>query len=114
MASTFAKDWWKYALGVGALVAAVVIFWRQAGDPDVIPNTIPMVCVATGEHFTLSRGDVKTVPWTNPRTGEATLVPCVTKDGKTLAMSRYRDVVAGFGEKNKFVDPKTLEVKKPG
>jgi len=114
MASTLSKDWWKYALGVGALVAAVAVFWRQAGDAPAIPDRVRLVCVATGELFSLPRSEVRVVPCNNPKTGEATLVPVASKDGKDFASGRFRDAIAALGEKNKFVDPKTLEVKKPG
>jgi hypothetical protein len=92
------------------LVVAGVFYYRSwAGGPVVNPD-INFVCVATGRTFSIDRDKINSVPLKNPETGQATLVPCVKRDGKLYMDAHYRSVLADLKEVNRYVDEKTLEV----
>ncbi|MCB9849106.1 MAG: hypothetical protein H6817_00205 [Phycisphaerales bacterium] len=101
------------AFSVIGLIVAVIIAWpflRGAPGPE---TEFTMVCVATGEVFTLDVDEVGMVPARNPKTGERTLVPCVRDDDGTLHVAeRYAGALTGeLAEVNRVVDVDTLRVR---
>jgi hypothetical protein len=114
MASFWAANRGKLAL-LGLLVlAAGAMAWRNLHTPGQLPSTIRFVCAETGKEFTLRRSDVNVVPAKNPDTGEFTLLPCgIDESGVRRVTQRSRESLATLGERNRYVDPETLEVRPP-
>lgn len=103
---------WKIALAVLALAVTAVIAVRQLTQPSAVTNSIQLICVTTGERFTMSREAVTQVPMLHPKTNEPTLLPIsANANGEFVVHDHYRGLVEEFGERNKFVDPQTLVVK---
>jgi hypothetical protein len=50
---------------------------------------------------------------TNPRTGEATLLPCHERNGVLYINQRYGSILGDLGARNRYVDPETLAVRTP-
>lgn len=102
--------------GAGVLlVVAGILVYRVATDPGPLgTNQINFICVATGDTFHIHRNEIATVPVENPRTHEATLVPCYEKeDGALYVSEHFRGAVEQLGEKNHYVDMSTLRVREP-
>lgn len=102
-------------IGIGAvvlLVIAGVVAWRNLAPPAIVTDAVHMVCVETGERFELAPGDIDYLPAANPDNGHRTLVPCVERDGAWYVPERRRDLLEQLRAQNKFVDEKTLEVKR--
>ncbi len=91
------------------LVAAGLAYYRLR-DSGPLPNSIKMVCVATGKIFDVARDKIDGVPMKNPKTGEDTLVPCYQRDGAWYVDPHYKKQLLDLGEKNRHVDTKTLAV----
>lgn len=103
---------WKIALVVVAFAATAFVVARQLTRPSVVSDSIQLICVTTGERFTMSRQAVTQVPMLHPKTNEPTLLPISANvKGEFVVHDHYRGLVEEFGEKNKFVDPQTLVVK---
>ncbi len=104
----------KIALGIILLAAAAAIFAFQGRDKPARSDKVLYVCVETGKTFQFERGPA-VLPRQNPETGRNTLLPCSRHDDGTLVIgSRLRATVEELDKQglNKFVDLKTLEVKK--
>jgi hypothetical protein len=99
---------------VVVLVVAGVFFYRSWAGGSVVNPDINFVCVATGQTFSIDRDKIHSIPLKNPETGEATLVPCVKRDGKLYMDSHYRGVLKNLKEVNRYVDEKTLEITPKG
>jgi hypothetical protein len=95
---------------VVVLAVAGVFYYRSLAGGNVVNPDINFVCVATGRTFSIDRDQINAIPLKNPETGEATLVPCVKRDGKLYMDAHYRGVLANLKEVNRYVDEKTLEV----
>jgi hypothetical protein len=102
----------KLLLALVLLVgAAGLVYWR-ARPASGLPDQISFVCVESGKVFHLSRYNVASVPAKNPDTGAATLLPCMKDEHGVLRVSsRCREALAGLGEKNRYVDAQTFEVR---
>ncbi len=113
MASVFAEQRGKLILAGVMLVIAIGLFLFQARGAAELTNTINFVCVATGELYELGRGEVKGLglPAVNPDTGQATLLPYAEKDGRRFITRRKARFLKQLADVNKYVDPKTLEVR---
>lgn len=104
----------RVSLSLAALVVAgYLLSTLHAGDG--VPSRFPFVCVETGEIFTLSIGEAGTNPAKNPRTGRRTLVLCERRDDGTYVVAKDDGwlITDELKDLNHFVDPVTLEVKKP-
>lgn len=100
-------------LAVGLLVVAAAIYWYAGRSTSPLPDKVRYVCMATGEQFTFSRAKMpNSVPGTNPKTGELTLLPVGEVDGKLMVGGSGARAVKDprFAEVNRYVDPDTLEV----
>jgi len=80
---------------------------------STLDDSVKTVCAATGKIYNISRADLIYVPFQNPSTGEKTLIPCRDVDGALVVRESYRSAVQLLGEKNKYIDPNTLVVRKP-
>jgi hypothetical protein len=69
--------------------------------------------VSTGETFNITRKELVCIPMTNPRTGEATLLPCHERNGVLYINQRYGSILGDLGARNRYVDPETLAVRTP-
>lgn len=107
----------KLAVAIIILIAAGLLARRNAGksSPEAtLPNSIQYVDVTTGEIIALKRGQTVVLPRENPKTGERTLLPVLKRDGDYYVSDMRRRTLEQLGDKNKWVDPKTLRVRKPG
>ena len=111
MASVFAGQRGKLILAGVVLVIAIGLFLFQARGGAELTDTINFVCVATGELYELDRGEIGGLPAVNPDTGQATLLPYAEKDGRRFITRRKARFLAQLADVNKYVDPKTLEVR---
>lgn len=104
----------KIALIVVLFGAAAYMAFAYLMRSGPMQNSIQLVCAASGETYWLSRAQLIQIPMTNPKTKEETLIPCGPgEDGKLHVDEHYRAALEQIGEKNKFVDVTTLEVKRP-
>lgn len=71
-----------------------------------------VVCVETGEKFSLHRSEIKMIPTKNPKTDRYTLLPFVVDEkGNNVILGRYRDALTqSLKDVNKYVDIETFEV----
>ncbi len=92
-------------IGAGSLLFA----FRRASP---LPDKITFVCVETGATFNIDRDKVYVIPARNPRTGQATLLPCSERNGVLYVGNHYRGALLNLGEKNHYVDTQTLAVRK--
>ncbi len=103
----------KILLAIVLFVGAGVLAYRNLNQRP-ISRKVNFVCVATGRMFSLDRKDVVTLPAQNPKTGEATLLPCVKDaDGVVRVSGRYAGALQELGAKNRYVDAETLVVRPP-
>ncbi len=103
----------KILLAIVLFVGAGVLAYRNLSQRPISRN-VNFVCVATGRMFSLDRKGVVTLPAQNPKTGEATLLPCVKDaDGVVRVSGRYAGALQELGAKNRYVDPETLVVRPP-
>ena len=109
------SDQKKIAVVVLLLIVAVGTYFYFGRSSGPLPDTVKFVCVATGKVYNLSRDKVPSIlPATNPSTGEKTLIPAVEENGKVYASERYAPGLLAdpeLAKVNKYVDPKTLEVR---
>jgi hypothetical protein len=110
MARNLGSDRTKLVVAVVFLIAAAGIAYYNLRGSSVLPNSVKFVCVATGKFFDIASDKIETVPLKNPKTGEATLMPCSQHDGTWRVSPRYRKELQALGEKNRYVDTKTLAV----
>ena len=96
-------------------VAAFLLMPESSPYPP-IPERFDYVCVSTGEMFNLSIEEAARIPARHPRTGVATLIPCVRrKDGSVAIEEGFRDLLEGeLSKYNHVVDMETLIVKGGG
>lgn len=96
------------------VVVAAGMYWFFIRRPDPLAGTVRLVCVATGERFSVDTRNLPSMfPAKNPKTGEYTLLPMGEEDGRLMVSRRYRDYVRDpnwLGKVNRYVDPNTLEV----
>ena len=111
MASVFAGQRGKLILAGVILLIAIGLFLFQARGGAELTDTINFVCVATGELYELDRGEIGGLPAVNPDTGQATLLPYAEKDGRRFITRRKARFLKQLADVNKYVDPKTLEVR---
>ncbi len=98
-------------LAAVALIAVGVVVYGQLRGARVVPNTVKLVCVATGKVYSFNRDQVSTVlPARNPDTGERTLLPCYEENGVLHVAPRYSYALTELGDKNRYVDTETLVV----
>jgi len=108
------SDRLKIIIVVVALVGAGVATWLSFGGEEVsFPDQLAMVCVASGKTYMVDRDTVRTYPTVNPDTEQRTLVPVDEQNGKQIVPARYRAVLESIGERNVYVDLKTMEVRQP-
>jgi len=104
----------KLILAAVCLGLAVGVYWGFVRRPDPLPGSIRLVCVATGEKFSIASRNLPSMfPAKNPKTGEFTLLPVGDEGGRIVVSSRYRDYIRDpnwLGKVNRYVDPNTLEV----
>ena len=104
----------KLYAGIGIGLLALLLFLRSfRSGPEQLQSTLDFACAKTGKVFRFPRERVNAVPFVNPDTGEATLVPIETRDGKHFVVARYREAITELGENARAVDSQTLEVKGP-
>lgn len=106
----------KLTLAVVMLVAAVGVYFYFNSGGEVLSSNVPMVCVETGERFSIDRDDILYNPWINPKTERETLLPVEERDGKWYINDHSSSIIREdeFIKKvNKYVDPGTLEVRSP-
>lgn len=102
----------KLVAAIMLLVVAAGVFFYMTRDPAALPNRFNFICVETGETFNIAKSDLRSIPARNPKTEKYTLLPVMEEDGRMIIDEHYRGSVVGdLKEINKFVDPKTLEVK---
>jgi hypothetical protein len=100
-------------VGLGTLGA--VIGWLIGRPSADIPNRFRFVCVASGETFDLTVEEAAMIPARHPETGQYTLILCTRgEDGAWRAAEETRgileDQLAGV---NRWVDPRTLQIRAP-
>lgn len=93
------------------LGAAGAVYYFNGSSKEVLPDSLNMVCAASGKTFHMARSKVRQLPMINPDTGQATLLPFVENGGKRLVSDRYRPLLREMKEANKFIDINTLEVR---
>jgi hypothetical protein len=96
---------------VVALAVAGVLTYRAMSGPEELSEDVNFVCVASGKTFSIDRDNVTSLPVQNPETKQATLVPCVRREGKLFVDRHYRSVLEELAEVNQYVDKETLAVK---
>ncbi len=101
----------KLTLTAAAFCVAVAYAGYRLMPRAPISNTVPLVCVATGETYRMTREELIAIPMKNPHTGERTLLPCHKRDGVLYVNSRYAPALAELEGKNRYVDPQTLAVR---
>lgn len=92
--------------------------WAASDEPAdqlaKLKDSVRFVCVETGEIFTIKRSDIPSVlPAKNPKTGKASLLPVIERDGKYVVNPRYGHGLLDspkVAEINRYVDPETLAV----
>lgn len=100
-------------VAVVALGASAVIYMSGGGAGEtIVPDSIELVCVKTGQVFHVKRRDISMLPGVNPETGTQTLLPCYRRDDVLYVNERFAGDLTGFLEsENNYVDPQTLAVK---
>ena len=101
----------KIAAIVVLLAAAGAVYYFSGSSKEVLPDSLNMVCAATGKTFHMARSKVRQLPMLNPETGKATLLPYIESGGKRLVSDRYRPLLREMKEANKFIDVNSLEVR---
>lgn len=102
----------KIAAVVLLLAAAGGMYWYNSRSSEVLPNSLNMVCAASGKTFKMPREKVTQLPMINPDSGQATLFPYMEKDGRRIVSDRYRGPLREMKDANKFIDINSLEVRK--
>ncbi len=104
----------KIILAVVLLGVAVGLFFYFNYDSGPLANSLQLVCVETGEVFSISRSEMPSViPAENEKTGRRTLLPVREEEGKLYAYDRYVGAILDNPELaplNKYIDPQTYEV----
>jgi hypothetical protein len=103
----------KLTLAGAILVLAVTSAAYRLAPSGPVSSHVTLVCVATGETFRMSRKELVCIPMRNPRTGEATLLPCHRRKGVLYINQRYGPALEELGARNRYVDPETLAVRPP-
>ncbi|GJM24166.1 MAG: hypothetical protein DHS20C16_05810 [Phycisphaerae bacterium] len=109
------KQHMKLIAAVAMLMVAAIIMLTQESSPyPAIPDRFDYVCVSTGELFNLSNEEAARIPARHPKTGVATLIPCIRKDDGSIAIEEgFRDTLEGeLSKYNHVVDMETLQVEK--
>ncbi|MCC7293803.1 MAG: hypothetical protein IT449_17225 [Phycisphaerales bacterium] len=87
-------------------------YFRNPSSPAPLARQLVFIDVTSGERMDIDLQSIRVIPAKNPKTGQRTLIPCgQNADGKWVVDAHYRDAVSAFGEANRYVDPKSLEVK---
>ncbi len=94
-------------------VLAIVCAAYSVVPSSPVSRSVKLVCVATGETFEMTRKELICIPMRNPRTGEATLLPCHERNGVLYINRRYGPALTEIGARNRYVDPETLAVRTP-
>lgn len=74
------------------------------GTSSPVTDELDLVCVETGETYSLSMEQINTLPAKNPDTGKYTLLPYEMRDGQKVVLSRYLAALGDFKDANKYVD----------
>ncbi len=94
------------------LSGGLLVYFNRSPSP--LADSIEFVCVATGKTYRIDREDLPGMfPAENPDTGERTLLPVKTEDGKRIAIPRYAHEALRdpeLAKVNKYVDPQTFEI----
>jgi hypothetical protein len=98
--------------GAILVLAALFVGYRLA-PAGPVSSYVTLVCVASGETFRISRKELVYIPMRNPRTGEATLLPCHQRNGVLYINQRYGPALEELGARNRYVDTETLAVRPP-
>ena len=101
----------KGLLAAALFLTSTVLLSRQLSSAGPLDRNINFVCVATGETFSLARSEVVRIPEINPRTGEATLVPCSAENSVLTVNAHYRPIIEDLAERNQHVDAQSLVVR---
>ncbi len=102
---------WKFIAAAALLLTAAVVVALLLRGPQIGPGRVNLVCVATGRQFSVSASKIDAFPAKSPETGQRTLLPCETRNGRVYVGGTYRVLLAELREVNKHVDPKTGEVR---
>lgn len=96
------------------LLIAAFLLTRESSPYPSIPDRFDYVCVSTGELFNLSNEQAAMIPARHPRTGIATLIPCIRKDDGSVAVEEgFRALLEGeLSKYNHVVDMETMLVHK--
>ncbi|MFH1746197.1 MAG: hypothetical protein ABIG44_04050 [Planctomycetota bacterium] len=112
MAGIFASDRVKVLLAIVFLAIAGGLIYYQISGSSAISKDVNFVCVSSGQTFDINRNTISTIPARNPKTSEATLLPCyIEEDGLLHVSPRYREELLKLGEKNQYVDTETMAVR---
>jgi hypothetical protein len=103
----------KLVIAAAVSLLAVAFAVQRLKSSGPISNSVLLVCVSTGETFNITRKELVYIPMKNPRTGEATLLPCHKRNGVLYINQRYGPVLGDLGARNRYVDPETLAVRTP-
>jgi hypothetical protein len=103
----------KIILAVVLLTVAGGVAYYTIRPADELKGSVKAVCAATGKVYSISRDKLTYVPFENPSTGEKTLIPCKEVAGELKVTETFRGAVQLLGDKNKYIDPNTLVVRKP-
>lgn len=106
----------KVAIGAAVLLLGLgcFMFWPSGGAADQIQSgKVQYVCVETGEVFWFPRGEPRTPPCENPKTGAATLMLAHENSDGELLVSDLGGTLEKLGSRNKWVDPDSLKVRPP-
>ena len=92
-----------------AVVVALVLVQWMSRPSHGLPNAFDLVCVETGKAYRVSRNSLQgAAPWKNPDTGNKTLLPVITENGKQRIDDHYRPILEQMEDVNKTFDPATL------
>ena len=103
----------KTTLIITMSVLAIACAGYRVASSSPISRSVALVCVATGETFKMTRKELIYIPMRNPRTGEATLLPCHERNGVLYINRRYGPALTHIGTRNRYVDPESLAVRPP-
>ena len=103
----------KITVAAAVFLLAIACAGYRLAPASPISKSVQLVCVATGETFRMTRKELVYIPMRNPRTGEATLLPCHERNGVLYINQRYGPALADIGARNRYVDPETLAVRTP-
>lgn len=106
----------KTVLALVLLVVAGYFVLRSFSSSSPVASEYAFVDVATGEIMVLDMDKVGIIPAKNPKTGEWNLLPCKRNEkGVYVVNEPFRASLQDeLKDKNRFVDPFTLEVKNNG